>query len=152
MLCEFETKIQNLQKYQIYIIFAINFSIWLFGRFFNIYDIFIYWRQCKFKSYHQYFLAVFMCIYILKYYFKKYKLLQYSILFIKNPKLSLTIFCIENLSLIILYLGILYIIINKYFFNDSEYANSFMTLFGFLVAPVCMLIFVITYMLNERKF
>ena len=61
------------------------------------------------------FLAVFMCIYILKYYFKKYKLLQYSILFIKNPKLSLTIFCIENLSLIILYLGILYIIINKYF-------------------------------------
>lgn len=98
------------------------------------------------------FLAVFMCIYILKYYFKKYKLLQYSILFIKNPKLSLTIFCIENLSLIILYLGILYIIINKYFFNDSEYANSFMTLFGFLVAPVCMLIFVITYMLNERKF
>lgn len=97
------------------------------------------------------FLAVFMCIYILKYYFKIYKLLQYSILFIKNPKLSLTIFCIENLSLIILYLGILYIIINKYFFNDSEYANSFMTLFGFSVAPVCVLVFVITYMFNERK-
>lgn len=92
-----------------------------------------------------------MCIYILKYYFKKYKLLQYSILFIKNPKLSLTIFCIKNLSLIILYFGILYVIINKYFFNDSEYANSFMALFSFLVAPVCVLLFIITYFLNKRK-
>lgn len=81
----------------------------------------------------------------------RYKQLKYSNLFIKNPKLSLMIFCIENLSLIILYFGILYVIINKYFFNDSEYANSFMTLFSFLVAPICVLIFIITYFLNKRK-
>lgn len=98
------------------------------------------------------FLAIFICIYILKYYFKKYKLLQYSILFIKNPKLSLMIFCIENLSLIILYAGFLYFIISKYLYGSSEYINTIMSLFGFLVAPVCVLIFVITYMLNERKF
>lgn len=95
--------------------------------------------------------AILICIYILRYFFMRYKQLKYSNLFIKNPKLSLTIFCIENLSLIILYFGILYVIINKYFFNDSEYANSFMTLFSFLVAPVCVLVFVITYMFNERK-
>ena len=96
-------------------------------------------------------IALFVCIYFVKYLYARYKQFKYSNLFIKNPKLSLTIFCIENLSLIILYAGFLYFIISKYLYGSSEYINTIMSLFGFLVAPVCVLIFVITYMLNERK-
>lgn len=97
-------------------------------------------------------IALFVCIYFVKYLYARYKQFKYSNLFIKNPKLSLTIFCIENLSLIILYAGFLYFIISKYLYGSSEYINTIMSLFGFLVAPVCVLIFIITYMLNERKF
>lgn len=96
--------------------------------------------------------AILICIYILRYFFMRYKQLKYSNLFIKNPKLSVIIFCIENLSSIILYASFLYFIAIKYLYGNSEYINTFMGFFGFLVAPVCMLIFVITYMLNERKF
>lgn len=95
--------------------------------------------------------AILICIYILRYFFMRYKQLKYSNLFIKNPKLSLMIFCIENLSLIILYAGFLYFIISKYLYGSSEYINTIMSLFGFLVAPVCVLIFIITYFLNKRK-
>lgn len=97
-------------------------------------------------------IALFVCIYFVKYLYARYKQFKYSNLFIKNPKLSVIIFCIENLSSIILYASFLYFIAIKYLYGNSEYINTFMTLFGFLVAPVCMLIFVITYMLNERKF
>lgn len=97
-------------------------------------------------------IALFVCIYFVKYLYARYKQFKYSNLFIKNPKLSVIIFCIENLSLIILYAGFLYFIISKYLYGSSEYINTIMSLFGFLVAPVCVLIFIITYMLNERKF
>ncbi len=97
-------------------------------------------------------IALFVCIYFVKYLYARYKQFKYSNLFIKNPKLSVIIFCIENLSSIILYASFLYFIAIKYLYGNSEYINTFMGFFGFLVAPVCMLIFVITYMLNERKF
>ena len=96
-------------------------------------------------------IALFVCIYFVKYLYARYKQFKYSNLFIKNPKLSVIIFCIENLSLIILYASFLYFIAMKYLYCNSEYINTFMGFFGFLVAPVCVLIFVITYMLNERK-
>ena len=96
-------------------------------------------------------IALFVCIYFVKYLYARYKQFKYSNLFIKNPKLSVIIFYIENLALLILYASFLYFIAMKYLYGNSEYINTFMGFFGFLVAPVCVLIFVITYMLNERK-
>ncbi|MSN97206.1 hypothetical protein F1B92_08560 [Campylobacter sp. FMV-PI01] len=95
--------------------------------------------------------ATLICIYILRYFFLRYKQLEYSTLFIKNPKLSLMIFYIENLSLIILYAGFLCLVIGKYLYGNGEYINTVMSLFGFLVAPVFVLVFIITYFLNKRK-
>ena len=95
--------------------------------------------------------ALFVCIYLVKYFYARYKQFRYSNLFIKNPKLSVIVFCIENLSLIILYVGFLYFVATKYLYGNSEYINTLIGLFSFLVAPICVFVFIITYMFNEKK-
>ena len=82
------------------------------------------------------------------YLFKRYKNFKPSRLFVKNPNLSLLLFTVENLSLGAFYGGFLACLAAGYFW--SERAAGWSVAFV-IVAPVCLLVFAISYMFNEKK-
>ena len=83
------------------------------------------------------------------YLFKRYKNFKPSKLFIKNPNLSLLLFTVENLSLGAFYGGFLACLAAGYFW--SERTAGWSAAFAFAFAPVCLIVFVISYMFNEKK-
>ena len=86
---------------------------------------------------------------LLWYLFKKYKNFKPSKLFVKNPNLSLLLFAVENLSLGAFYCGFLACLAAGYFWGER--AAGWSVAFAFAFAPVCLLVFVISYMFNEKK-
>ena len=82
------------------------------------------------------------------YLFKRYKNFKLSKLFVKNPNLSLLLFTVENLSLGAFYGGFLACLAAGYFWSERVAVWSIAFI---IVAPVCLLVFVISYMFNEKK-
>ena len=82
------------------------------------------------------------------YLFKRYKNFKPSKLFVKNPNLSLLLFTVENLSLGAFYGGFLACLAAGYFWGERAAVWSIAFV---IVAPVCLLVFVILYMFNEKK-
>ncbi|WP_298756741.1 hypothetical protein [uncultured Campylobacter sp.] len=95
-------------------------------------------------------IAVFVAIFaildcaLLRYLFKRYKNFKPSKLFVKNLNLSLLLFAVENLSLG----GFLTCLAAGYFWGERAAVWSIAFV---IVAPVCLLVFVISYMFNENK-
>ena len=95
-------------------------------------------------------IAVFIAIFAILvcalfwYLFKRYKNFKPSKLFVKNPNLSLLLFTVENLSLG----GFLTCLAAGYFWGERAAVWSIAFV---IVAPVCLLVFVISYMFNENK-
>ena len=85
---------------------------------------------------------------LLWYLFKRYKNFKLSKLFVKNPNLSLLLFAVENLSLGAFYGGFLACLVAGYFLGERAAVWSIAFV---IVAPVCLLVFVISYMFNENK-
>ena len=83
------------------------------------------------------------------YLFKRYKNFKPSKLFVKNPNLSLLLFAVENLSLGAFYGGFLAYLEAGYFWGERPAGWS--VVFAFAFAPVCLIVFVISYMFNEKK-
>jgi hypothetical protein len=83
------------------------------------------------------------------YLFKRYKNFKLSKLFVKNQNLSLLLFAVENLSLGAFYGGFLACLAAGYFWGER--AAGWSVAFAFAFAPVCLLVFVISYMFNEKK-
>jgi len=81
--------------------------------------------------------------------FKRYKNFKPSKLFIKNPNLSLLLFAVENSSLGAFCCGFSAYLAAGYFWGER--AAGWSVAFAFAFAPVCLLVFVISYMLNEKK-
>ena len=100
-------------------------------------------------------IAVFMAIFailacaLLWYLLKRYKNFKLSKLFVKNPNLSLLLFTIENLSLGAFYGGFLACLSAGYFWGER--AADWSVTFAFAFAPVCLIVFVISYVFNENK-
>ncbi len=100
-------------------------------------------------------IAVFAAIFaisacaLLWYLFKRYKNFKLSKLFVKNPNLSLLLFAIENLSLGAFYVGFLVCLAAGYFWGER--ASGWSVAFAFAFAPVCLIVFAISYMFNEKK-
>ncbi len=100
-------------------------------------------------------IAVFVAIFailayaLLWYLFKRYKNFKLSKLFVKNPNLSLLLFSVENLSLGAFCGGFLACLAAGYFWGER--AAGWSVAFAFAFAPVCLLVFVISYMFNEKK-
>ena len=100
-------------------------------------------------------IAVFVAIFailacaLLWYLFKRYKNFKPSKLFVKNPNLSLLLFAVENLSLGAFYGGFLACLTAGYFWGER--AAGWSVAFAFAFAPVCLIVFVISYMFNENK-
>lgn len=98
-------------------------------------------------------IAVFVAIFailacaLLWYLLKRYKDFKPSKLFVKNSNLSLLLFSVENLSLGAFYGGFLACLVVGYFWG--EHAAGWSVVFAF--APVCLIVFVISYMFNEKK-
>lgn len=92
--------------------------------------------------------AIMACV-LLWYLFKKYKNFKLSRLFVKNPNLSLLLFAVENLSLGAFYGGFLTCLAAGYFWGER--AAGWSVAFAFAFAPVCLIVFVISYMFNEKK-
>ena len=96
-------------------------------------------------------IAVFVAIFaimacaLLWYLFKMYKNFKLSKLFAKNPNLSLLLFAVENLSLGAFYGGFLACLAEGYFLGEraADWSVAF--------APVCLIVFVISYVFNEKK-
>lgn len=88
---------------------------------------------------------------LLKYLLKRYKNFSYSRLFIKNPKLSVIIFGIENLSLIVLYVGFMVLFITSRFVENENGGSGLAVFFAFILTPICVLVFAISYMFNEKR-
>ena len=86
---------------------------------------------------------------LLWYLFKRYKNFKLSKLFVKNPNLSLLLFSVENLSLGAFCGGFLACLAAGYFWGER--AAGWSVAFAFAFAPVCLLVFVISYMFNEKK-
>ena len=82
------------------------------------------------------------------YLFKRYKNFKPSRLFVKNPNLSLLLFTVENLSLGAFYGGFLACLAAGYFWSERAAVWSIAFV---IVAPVCLIVFVISYMFNEKK-
>ena len=93
-------------------------------------------------------LAILACA-LLWYLFKKYKNFKPSKLFVKNLNLSLLLFAVKNLSLGAFYGGFLACLAAGYFWGER--AAGWSVAFAFAFAPVCLLVFVISYMFNEKK-
>lgn len=83
------------------------------------------------------------------YLFKRYKNFKPSKLFIKNPNLSLLLFAVENLSLGAFYGGFLACLAAWYFWGER--AAGWSVAFAFAFAPICLIVFVISYVFNEKK-
>ena len=83
------------------------------------------------------------------YLFKRYKNFKLSKLFVKNPNLSLLLFAVENLSLGAFYGGFLACLAAGYFWGER--AAGWSVAFAFAIAPVCLIVFVISYVFNEKK-
>lgn len=100
-------------------------------------------------------IAVFVAIFAilacapLWYLFKRYKNFKPSKLFVKNPNLSLLLFVVEKLSLGAFYGGFLACLAAGYFWGER--AAGWSVAFAFAFAPVCLIVFVISYMFNENK-
>ena len=100
-------------------------------------------------------IAVFVAIFailacaLLFYLFKKHKNFKPSKLFVKNPNLSLLLFAVENLSLGAFYGGFLACPAAGYFWG--EHAAGWSVAFAFAFVPFCSIVFVISYMFNEKK-
>ena len=100
-------------------------------------------------------IAVFVAIFAILdcalfwYLFKRYKNFKPSKLFIKNPNLSLLLFAVENLSLGAFYGGFLTCLAEGYFWGER--AVGWSVAFAFAFAPICLIVFVISYMFNEKK-
>ncbi len=79
------------------------------------------------------------------YLFKRYKNFKPSKPFVKNPNLSLLLFAVENLSLGAFYGGFLACLAAGYFWGEraADWSVAF--------APVCLIVFVISYVFNEKK-
>ena len=82
------------------------------------------------------------------YLLKMYKNFKPSKLFVKNPNLSLLLFAVENLSLGAFYGGFLACLAAGYFWGERAAVWSIAFV---IVAPVCLIVFVISYMFNEKK-
>ena len=91
--------------------------------------------------------AILACA-LLWYLFKRYKNFKPSKLFAKNPNLSLLLFSVENLSLGAFYGGFLACPAAGYFWGERAAVWSIAFV---IVAPVCLLVFAISYMFNENK-
>ena len=83
------------------------------------------------------------------YLFKRYKNFKLSKFFVKNPNLSLLLFAVENLSLGAFYGGFLACLAAGYFWGER--AAGWSVAFAFAFAPVCLIVFVISYVFNEKK-
>ena len=92
--------------------------------------------------------AILACA-LLWYLFKRYKSFKPSKLFVKNPNLSLLLFAVENLSLGAFYGGFLACLAAGYFWGER--AAGWSVAFAFAFAPVCLIVFVISYIFNEKK-
>ena len=92
--------------------------------------------------------AILACA-LLWYLFKRYKNFKPSKLFVKNLNLSLLLFAVENLSLGAFYRGFLACLAAGYFWGER--AAGWSVAFAFAFAPVCLIVFVISYMFNEKK-
>ena len=91
--------------------------------------------------------AILACA-LLWYLFKRYKNFKLSKLFVKNPNLSLLLFTVENLSLGAFYGGFSACLAAGYFWGERAAVWSIAFV---IVAPVCLLVFAISYMFNENK-
>ena len=91
--------------------------------------------------------AILACA-LLWYLLKRYKNFKLSKLFVKNPNLSLLLFAVENLSLGAFYGGFLACLVAGYFWGERAAVWSIAFV---IVAPVSLIIFVISYMFNEKK-
>ena len=91
--------------------------------------------------------AILVCA-LLWYLLKRYKNFKPSKLFVKNPNLSLLLFAVENLSLGAFYGGFLACLAAGYFWGERAAVWSIAFV---IVAPVCLIVFVISYMFNEKK-
>ena len=96
------------------------------------------------------FIAIFaiMACALLWYLLKRYKNFRPSKLFVKNPNLSLLLLAVENLSLGAFYGGFLACLAAGYFWGERAAVWSIALV---IVAPVCLLVFVISYVFNEKK-
>ncbi len=92
--------------------------------------------------------AILACA-LLWYLLKRYKNFKPSKLFVKNPNLSLLLFAVENLSLGAFYGGFSACLAAGYFWGER--AAGWSVAFAFAFAPVCLIVFVISYMFNEKK-
>ena len=92
--------------------------------------------------------AILVCT-LFWYLFKRYKNFKPSKLFVKNPNLSLLLFAVENLSLGAFYGGFLACLAAGYFWGER--AAGWSVVFAFAFAPICLIVFVISYMFNEKK-
>ena len=90
--------------------------------------------------------AILACA-LLWYLLKRYKNFKPSKLFVKNPNLSLLLFAVENLSLGAFYGGFLACLAAGYFWGEQAAGWSV----AFAFAPICLIVFVISYMFNEKK-
>ena len=91
--------------------------------------------------------AILACA-LLWYLFKRYKNFKLSKLFVKNPNLSLLLFAVENLSLGAFYSGFLACLVAGYFWGERAAVWSIAFV---IVAPICLIVFMILYMFNEKK-
>ena len=92
--------------------------------------------------------AILACA-LLWYLFKRYKNFKPSKLFVKNPNLSLLLFTVENLSLGAFCGGFLACLAAGYFWGER--AAGWSVAFAFAFVPFCLIVFVISYMFNEKK-
>ena len=92
--------------------------------------------------------AIMACA-LLWYLFKRYKNFKLSKLFAKNPNLSLLLFAVENLSIGAFYGGFLACLAAGYFWGEQ--AAGWSVTFALAFAPIYVIVFVISYVFNEKK-
>ena len=92
---------------------------------------------------------IFWTIYVLK----RDKTKRYSYLFVRDQWDSFLAFRIENFASIVLILYPILLIIGSFFVKDSGggYA-AYGFLYGFVVAPICLLVFAICYSRNKSSY
>ena len=85
---------------------------------------------------------------LLWYLLVRYKNFKPRKLFVKNPNLSLLLFTVENLSLGAFYGEFLACLVAGYFWGERAAVWSIAFV---IVAPVSLIVFVISYVFNEKK-
>lgn len=98
------------------------------------------------------FAIIILSVGLTAFYLKLDSVKKYSIFFIKNQDASLAVFTFENIASLILILFPVILFVSSAMGVSQDELNGAGTLYGVVIAPICILVFLLCYARNNGEY